>query len=163
MTLRKEILSQLSGAIGKQHQRVTAVAGARTVRCEVDQCDQLAVAVYELVLETSELASVEIAKLQTASQKLCERVNYLLEPISPIETDADGCTVQMRSSPPQQQEENGRFYYELFLRRGGSVVLHRYKKQPGSIRQPVAAMLTHEVLGRLVEDFDKTVRDVLST
>ncbi len=162
MTLREEILSQFPGVIGKQHQRVTAVAGPRTARCEVDQCDQLAVAVYELVLETSEFASVEIAKLQAASKALCERVTYLLEPISPIETDADGCTVQMRSSPPQQQE-NGRFYYELFLRRGGSVALHRYEKQPGSIRQRVAATLTHEVLGRLVEDFDKTVDEVLTT
>lgn len=162
MRLRENILSQLSGTIGKQHQRVTAAAGPRIVRCEIDQCDQLAVAVYELVLETSELASVEIAKLQAASKALCERVTYLLEPISPIETDVDGCTVQMRSSPPQKQE-NGRFYYELFLRRGGSVALHRYEKQPGSIRQRVAATLTHEVLGRLVEDFDKTVDDVQTT
>lgn len=162
MTLREEILSQLSGTIGKQHQRVTAVAGPRTVRCEIDQCDLLAVAVYELVLETSELASVEIEELQSASQSLCERVTYLLEPISPIETDADGCIVQMRSFPPLQQE-NGRFYYEIFLRRGGSVALHRYEKQPGSIRQRVTAMLTHEVLGRLVEDFDKTVEGVQTT
>ncbi len=156
MTLREKIMSQLPGTIGKQHQRVSAVVGPRTVRCEIDACDQLAVAVYELVLETSELAGVEIAKLQAASKALCERVTYLLEPISPIETDMDGCTVQMRSTPPQQQG-NGRFYYELFLRRGGSVALHRYEKQPGSIRQRVAATLTHEVLGRLVEDFDKTV------
>jgi len=161
MTLREQILNQLPGTIGKQHQRVSAKAGPRTLLCEVDQCDQLAVAVYELILETTELANVEITKLQAASRQLCERVTYLLEPISPIESDADGCVVQMRSTPPQQQE-NGRFYYEIFLRRGGSVALHRYEKQPGSIRQRVSATLTHEVLGRLVEDFDETVGEVLS-
>ncbi|NOZ38821.1 MAG: hypothetical protein GXP24_01170 [Planctomycetes bacterium] len=162
MTLREQILSQLPGMIAKQHEHMTATVGPRTVRCEVDTCDQLAVTIYELVLETSELASVEIAKLQAASKSLCERVTYLLEPISPIESDADGCVVQMRSSPPQQKE-NGRFYYEIFLRRGGSVALHRYEKQPGSIRQRVAATLTHEVLGRLVEDFDQTVEDTILT
>ncbi len=162
MTLRDQFLSQLSSMIGKQHQHLTATVGPRTVRCEIDACDQLAVTVYELALETSELASVEITKLQAASQQLCERVTYLLEPISPIESDADGCVVQMRSSPPQQKE-NGRFYYEIFLRRGGSVALHRYEKQPGSIRQRVAATLTHEVLGRLVNDFDKAVEDIMPT
>lgn len=161
MTLRENILNQLPATIGKQHQRVTASEGPRTVRCEIDQCDQLAVAVYELVLETNELANVEIAKLRTASESLCQRVTYLLEPISPIETDADSCIVQMRSSPPQQQE-NGRFYYELMLRRGGAVTMYRFEKQPSSIRQRVAATLTHEVLGRLVEDFNATVEEVLS-
>ena len=159
MTLREEILQQLPGTIGKQHQRVTATTGTRTVRCEIDQCDQLAVAVYELVLETSELKNVKLAKLQAASKALCDRITYLLEPISPIETDADGCVVQMRSTPPQKQDD-GRFYYELFLRRGGSVTMHRYEKQPSSIRQRVAATLTHEVLGRLIEDFDEAVDDV---
>ena len=161
MTLREQILSQLPATIGKQHQRATATAGPRSLRCEIDQCDQLAVAVYELVLETSELANVEVAKLQDASKALSERVTYLLEPISPVETDADGCVVQMRSTPPQEHED-GRFYFELFLRRGGSVTLSRYEKQPNSIRQRVAATLTHEVLGRLVKDLDKTVEDVLS-
>ncbi len=159
MTLRENILSQLPNTIGKQHQRVVALEGPRTVRCEVDQCDQLAVAVYELVLETSELANIKVATLQRASESLCQRVTYLLEPISPIETDADSCIVQMRSSPPQQHE-NGRFYYELMLRRGGAVTMYRYEKQPGSIRQRVAANLTHEVLGRLVDDFNTTVDEV---
>ena len=161
MTLCEQILSQLPATIGKQHQCATATAGPRVLRCQIDQCDQLAVAVYELVLETSELANVTVAKLQAASKALCERVTYLFEPISPIETDAEGCVVQMRSTPPQKHE-NGCFYYELFLRRGGSITLCRYEKQPGSIRQRVAATLTHDVLGRLVGDFESTLGEVLS-
>lgn len=159
MTLRENILGKLPGTIGKQHQRVTATEGPRTVRCEVDQCDQLAVAVYELVLETNELANVDVSTLQKASESLCRRVTYLLEPISPIETDADSCIVQMRSSPPQQQE-NGRYYYELMLRRGGAVTMYRYEKEVGSIRKRVSANLTHEVLGRLIEDFDQTIEEL---
>lgn len=162
MTLRDDFLRELQTVVGQMHQRVAVADGPRTLRCEVDQCDPLAVAVYELMLETSELANVEVAKLQSASQSLCNRVNYLLEPISPVETDADGCIVQMRSNPPQK-DESGRFYYELFLRRGGSIALYRYEKQPGAVRTRVAATLTHEVLGRLAEDFNATVDEVLSS
>ncbi len=159
MTLRADLVNQLPGTIGKQHQRLTAMENARTVRCEIDQCEQLAVTVYELVLETVELANVETAQLQAASQALCKRVTYLLEPISPIETDVEGCVVQMRSTPPHR-EDDGRFYYELFLRRGGSIAMYRYEKRPGAVRQRVPATLTHEVLGRLVEDFDSTVDEL---
>ena len=162
MSLSSDFLSALQAVIGQKNQRVTASVGVRTLRCEVDQCDPLAVAVYELVLETTELAAVDTAQLQAASQSLCDRVTYLLEPISPIETDADGCVVQMRSSPPQQND-NGRYYYELFLRRGGSITLCRYEKQPGAARNRVAATLTHEVLGRLADDFDATVAEVVTT
>jgi len=162
MSLRDDFLVDLKSMVGQANQRVTVADGPRTVRCEVDQCEPLAVAVYELILETDELASVDIAKLQLASQSLCQRVTYLLEPISPIETDADCCVVQMRSSPPLK-DDNGRYYYELLLRRGGSVALYRYEKHPGAARTRVAATLTHEVIGRLVEDFDATVAEVLSS
>lgn len=160
MSLRDDILQQLPGIVGKKHQTLFSTDGPRRVRCEVDQCDQLAVAVYELILESSELEKTAITKLQAASKKLCDRVTYLLEPISPIETDVEGCVVQMRSNPPQKQDD-GRYYYELFLRRGGSVTLQRFEKQPGSIRQRVAANLTHEVLGRLVEDFNATIAEAV--
>lgn len=162
MSLCSDFLSELQAQIGQGGGRVTATQGRRTVRCDVDLCDPLGVALTELVLETSELATADIAKLESASQSLCQRVNYLLEPISPIETDADGCVVQMRSSPPQQHEQ-GRFYYELLLRRGGSVALYRYEKQPASARTRVAANLTHEVIGRLVDDFAATVDEVLTS
>jgi len=48
----------------------------------------------------------------------------------------------------------------LFLRRGGSIALYRYEKQPGAVRSRVAATLTHEVLRRLVEDFDATIGEI---
>ena len=161
MNPRDEFLSKLQKIQGQSQQQILVAEGPRRLRCEVDQSTQLAASVYELVLETSELAQVEVTKLQSASQSLCQRVNYLLEPISPIETDTDSCVVQMRSSPPQQND-SGRNYYELLLRRGGSVALYRYEKQPGSIRSRVAATLTHEVLGRLVNDFWTTIDEVLS-
>ena len=160
MSLRDDLLRELQAVIGQQHQQVIAQAGKRTLRCEVDRCDPMAVAVYEFALESAELASTDIAKLKAASQSLCNRVNYLLEPISPIETDVDSCIVQMRSNPPQSQED-AKCYYELLLKRGGSVSMSRYEKQAGAIRTRIAAQLTHEVLGRLADDFNLTIMEIV--
>ena len=52
-----------------------------------------------------------------------------MEPIRPIELDADACVVQLRSNPPQQ-DDDGRSYYELLVRRGGEIALARYRKEP---------------------------------
>lgn len=161
MSLRDEFLKELQAIVGQSNQRITVSDGLRTIRGAIEQCEPLAVATSEFLLETSELAGIDVARLEAASKSLCGRVNYLLEPISPIETDADGCSVQMRSSPPLVGD-TGQFYYELLLRRGGSIEFCRYEKQPNAPRTRVAATLTHEVLGRLVEDFDTTVEEILS-
>jgi hypothetical protein len=160
MKLRDDFLQQLQNFIGQTQQRAVASDGPRTVKCLVEQCDALSAAVADFTLETGELANADIAKLQAASQSLCQKVTYLLEPISPIEIDATGCVVQMRSNPPHK-DDNGLRYYELTLRRGGCVSLCRYEKLPGNARAVVSATLTHEVLARLVEDFNSAVDEVI--
>ena len=160
MNLRDQLLSDLKSMIGQSNQQLLASDGPRCIRLAVDRCEQLAVSLSQFLLETSELAGMDIATLEAASKSLCQRVNYLLEPISPIETDADGCVVQMRSNPPLVGD-TGCYYYELLLRHGGSVELCRYEKKPSTPRTRVPATLTHEVIGRLVEDFDATVEEII--
>lgn len=159
MSLSSKLLVELRGIAGQAGQSISVSEGGRVVRCAATQCDALAVTIEELVLETPELAGATITQLQAASLNLASRVNYLLEPIAPIETDAQGCSVQMRSNPPQK-DDNGWRYYELVLRRGGSAGLARYEKQPGQPRVRVPAALTHEVVGRLVDDFAITVDSI---
>lgn len=161
MKLRDDFLMELRNLIGQSQQQALASDGLRTVKCHVEQCDALSAAVTDFTLETGELANADMIKLETASRSLCQRVTYLLEPISPIEIDATGCVVQMRSNPPHK-DDNGLKYYELTLRRGGCVSLCRYEKQPANPRAVVPATLTHEVLGRLVEDFNAAVEEVIA-
>jgi hypothetical protein len=156
MSLSAKLLGELRAAAGQRHQSFSLADGQRIVRCNADDCEPLASTVIDLALETPELAAATAFELQAASADLAKRVNYLLEPIAPIELDAQGCTVQMRSNPPQK-DDNGRRYYELLLRRGGSIALCRFEKQPGQPRTRVPAVLTHEVIGRLVNDFLATV------
>jgi hypothetical protein len=156
MTASAKLLSELRAAAGQRHQCLSVVDGQRIVRCNADECQPLAATIIDLVLETPELAAATPFELQAASADLAKRVNYLLEPIAPIELDADGCSVQMRSNPPHK-DDNGRRYYELLIRRGGTIALCRYEKQPGQPRTRIPAVLTHEVIGRLVDDFTMTV------
>lgn len=156
MSLSSQLLAELQHAAGQGSQAFSITAGARTIHCHALHCDLLAATIDELTLDTAELASASVVQLQAASQSLAQRVNYLLEPIAPIETDSQGCSVQMRSNPPQR-DDNASRYYELLLRRGGSIALCRFEKQPGQPRIRVPAALTHEVIGRLVDDFSSTV------
>ncbi|HEX6960552.1 MAG TPA: hypothetical protein VF175_01695 [Lacipirellula sp.] len=156
MSLSSQLLAELRASAGQGGRTISVVDGPRTATCEAIQCDALAVTIDELQLETAELSSATTFELQAASGNLAKRINYLLEPIAPIETDATGCSVQMRSNPPQK-DDNGCRYYELLIRRGGSVTLCRYEKQPGQPRTRVPAALTHEVVGRLIDDFSSTI------
>lgn len=161
MSLSSNLKAALQAAQGTASGLVRADEGDRQATCEVVQCDAMAVSLMELTLLTGALANVPIGPLRDASQALCQRLTYLLEPISPIETDADQCVVQMRSNPPQA-DDNGLRYYELLMRRGGAVTLRRYEKSSGNPRAPVSATLTHEVIGRLVDDFNAAVDGAVS-
>ena len=156
MSLSSKLLGELRANAGQTNRSLSASEGQRVARCDALQCEALAVTIEELEVQTPELGGATAFQLQAASCNLASRINYLLEPIAPIETDAAGCSVQMRSNPPQK-DDNAYRYYELLIRRGGSVALCRYEKQPGQTRTRVPAALTHEVVGRLIEDFSQTI------
>jgi hypothetical protein len=131
---------------------IAVTATPRTLTCSVLESNALAVSFDQLRLATSELSSANAADLERIAKSLAERVTYLMEPIAPIEIDAQSCVVQLRSNPPQR-DDDGRTYYELTVRRGGEIALMRFRKEDGSTRQQVPATVTREVLLRLVADF----------
>lgn len=137
------------------------VVGSRTIivqhpdgqlTCELSALDAVGCSVDHLTLSAASLAGAVPDRLRAISQDLAKRLTYLLEPISPIEFDADACHVQMRSSPPAK-DEDGTTYYELLVRRGGAISLQRYQKLPGQPRTTIPAHFTRQVLLRLVDDF----------
>jgi hypothetical protein len=125
-------------------------AGDR-LTAELLSIDTLACEFSHLTLHTDGLAGASSERLQAVAKTLSQRLTYLLEPIAPIETDAEGCTVQMRSSPPQRGDD-GACYYELLVRRGGELDLRRWKKAASGARTPLTAAVTREVFARLVDD-----------
>lgn len=139
------VFSQPGRALSAQHDDLQ-------LDCELCGLDSLGCAFDRLQVTAGRLAGASIDRLKQLGQSLSARLTYLLEPISPIEIDAQGCLVQLRSNPPQQDDDGTR-YYELLVTHGGTFELTRYAKTPGNPRQQVPAQVTREVLLRLVDDF----------
>jgi hypothetical protein len=129
-------------------------ASGQKLQAELVALDTLACAFNNLGVELDALASAPVATLKQVADQLSRRLNYLLEPITSVELDAEQCVVQLRSNPPQK-DDNGTSYYELLVKKGGLVSLTRYQKQPGEARRFVPAHVTREVFLRLVDDFSK--------
>ncbi len=158
MSVKGDLLNELrqrAGSGGPQTVDIVAPVGKLSV--SLLAVDSLACALESLTLETPNLAKASIDDLKQLSNTLTSQLSYLLEPISLIECDADSTTVQLRSNPPAKDEDQTS-YYEIVARRGGSIQLCRYTKQPGDVRQITAANLTHEVLARLGQDLVDAVK-----
>lgn len=132
-----------------------ADAGER-LAVELVSLDSLASAFDRLLVESDALAGVGMDRVQKISEDLSKKLNYLLEPIAPVEADADRCVVQLRSNPPDAQGDRTT-YYELLVSRGGELSLCRYSAQPGQLRRRIPAQVTREVLLRLIGDFQSVL------
>jgi hypothetical protein len=130
--------------------------GQRLV-CELVALESLACSFTHVSLASDVLADAAPQRLKDLGELLSKRLSYLLEPISPIEVDAQQCVVQLRSNPPQQGD-GASSYYELLVRKGGEISLRRYTKQKGQPRQISPAHVTREVLLRLIGDFSAVLK-----
>jgi hypothetical protein len=154
MSLKQPLLQQFQQFVATgagPFQLDVPVEGGR-LTAAIRTIDRLACVVDSLELASDKLANLSMDELKARSNRLCAKLSYLLEPIALIESDADTCTTQLRSNPPAKEDDQT-FYYEILMRRGGTISLCRYQKQPGDVRQNVPATFTHEVLVRLADDF----------
>lgn len=131
---------------------VEATDGGDRLLLRVDQAGALAITCWELRLTTDRLRGAPIERVRCVSEELTKRVTYLLEPIQPIESDAEACVVQMRSTQPDERD-GVRSYYEVLVKTGGSISLCRFESRPGALRTSIAMTLTKEIVGRLAGDF----------
>ena len=131
---------------------VSVAENGEQLTARVDTAGTLAVRLLELRLATDKLTGAPIAHVKQVAEKLTRQVTYLLEPIQPIESDAEACVVQMRSTKPEQSSGVAT-YYEVLVKTGGTISLHRYEKPRGGLRKEIAMNLTKEVVKRLADDF----------
>ncbi len=156
MSLKTQAQTVLSGAASFLQGRYTLqlAENHQSLESEIVTLDALALAFSHLTLTSAALAAAPIDQLKKVADALSKRLTYLLEPISPIEVDADQCVVQLRSNPPQR-DDNGTQYYELLVRHGGELSLRRFQKQSGGVRQAISAHVTREVFLRMIGDFSE--------
>ncbi len=125
------------------------------LECDMANVDSLGCAVDQFSFRSDRLHGAPLEKLKKIGEDLSRRVTYLLEPIAIIELDAEGVTVQLRSSPPTK-DDGTTTYYELNINQEG-LTLRRYQAQSGQPRQPIPAHFTHEALRRLARDISAAV------
>jgi hypothetical protein len=152
MTLQAKFDQQLTNLGNGTAAKLAIDEAPRQLHCDITERNSLAVSFNDLRLTTTELANATADDLSRIGKALSDRLTYLMEPIAPIELDAEACIVQLRSNPPQR-DDDGRSYYELIVARGGHIALRRYRKDNGNARQSITATVTREVLLRLVGDF----------
>ncbi len=159
MTLQQQLQQELSALppFSNGGQILELREPGRQLRCELTALDSLACAFKRISLRADDLAGAAVERLKQVAERLSARLTYLLEPISPIEIDSQGCVVQMRSAPPQK-DSNCTIYYELLVARTGELSLCRYTRPIGQPREAIGAHVTREVLGRLVADFSAVVQ-----
>lgn len=153
MAWRDKVRDGLAGinSFSTGRHELRAREGNQELCAELVALDSLACAFERLALSSAALAGASVDRLKKAAEALSTRVNYLLEPVQPIEVDPHQCTVQMRSMPPQKDEDKTS-YYELLVQCSGEISLMRYE-HANQGRTPIPAHVTREVLSRLVEDF----------
>jgi hypothetical protein len=153
MTIVQDLKQALAGlTLSSSDPQTLELSSARqALRIELAALDGLACSFTVIAITLPALTGASATALKSHAEALSKRLTYLLEPISPIETDSQGCTVQMRSMPPHK-EDNVTSYYELLVSREGRLSLVRYRRSPGNARERIAAHVTREVLVRLVGD-----------
>jgi len=137
---------------GTASQRIDVREGDQRLECRLVAVDAMSCAFDQFAVTTDSLAGASVEYLKKIGEALSTRLNYLLEPITPIEIDSEGCHVQLRSNPPQR-DDDGTKYYELLVSHDGVMSLVRYSKSSGRPRQTIPAEVTREVWTRLVDDF----------
>jgi hypothetical protein len=156
MTLKEQLQQALVAMPGfsSGSQGIDISEGGLHLSCQLTALDSLACSFTRLALGASSLGNRSPDELKRIAEQLSAKLTYLLEPISPIETDAEGCVVQMRSNPPQKDADRTT-YYELLVARSGELSLVRFCRAAGQAREIIPAHVTREVLCRLAGDLSE--------
>lgn len=92
------------------------------------------------------------APLAERARSVADRVTGLLEPLRLVETDTVRGVAQLRSDAPAVKGE-ALNYYEVLLHDHGGANVARYQAGQGKGgRQAIPFTLTHDALGKLVND-----------
>ncbi|WP_373650286.1 hypothetical protein [Schlesneria sp. DSM 10557] len=164
MSLSLDLAAALNPLVGQTFVPPKTVsvsdASGLTIAVDLISVESLGVACEELSLTVPALGAATLDTLKKWASDLCRRVTYLLENIGPLEFDAQGQQVMIRSTPPDTTTTSGTRYYEviLSLQGGGQFSLRRYHNDgTGNGRTPVPLQITHEQLSKLVNDLLATI------
>lgn len=163
MSLSLDLSAALNPLIGQTFvpAKTVSVNDGSGVSLEVDliAVESLGVSCEELRLQVPVLGAANLDTLKKWANDLCRRVTYLLENLGPLEFDAQGNQVLIRSTPPDKSAGTTKYYEVMLSSHGaGKFSLRRFRNDSASgSRIPVPLQLTHEQLSKLVNDLVGTI------
>lgn len=161
MLLEAQIIDSLAGLKGFTSDVPKtvgwSVGAGPAVEADFLAVESLGCACRELRVVAAELRDKPFDSLKSWAEQVCRRVNYLLEPIGPLEIDAETQQVLVRSKTPAKSADQTA-YYEMLFAAPGSLRLRRYVRPAQSAQSQICDMrLTQEVLLKLVDDIVSAV------
>ena len=164
MSLSLDLSAALSPLVGQTfippHALTVSDGSGVTLSIDLIAVESLGVSCEELRLDVPQLNNSNVNTLKKWAKDLCQRVTYLLENLGPLEYDAQGNEVLIRSTPPDKTLVGTTNYYEVMLtsQGAGRFSLRRYRYDSVSqTRIAVPLKLTHEQLSKLVNDLVVTL------
>jgi hypothetical protein len=153
-------IRKLDGYTGPQVRTVAvSIPGGIELAVDVTAADSMSCSCREIRMRVAALAGAGPDLLKKWAEDLCARITYLLEQLGPLEVDAEGKQVLIRSKSPDRRDD-ARTFYEILLQSQGAGVftLRRYRRDTaGAVRSHVDLRTTHELLEKLVDDLIATV------
>lgn len=161
MSLSLDLSAALNPLVGQTFipAKTVAVSDGSGVTLAVDliAVESLGVSCEELRLEVPAIGTATLNTLKKWADELCRRITYLLENLGPLEYDADGNEVLIRSTPPDKSGSGSKYYEVMLSSHGaGKFSLRRFRND-GTGRVPAPLKLTHEQLSKLVNDLVATI------
>lgn len=164
MSLSLDLATALQPLVGQAFvpaQTVSVADGSGlTVAVDLLSVEKLGVSCEELRLEAPALTGAAVDVLKTWAAGLCGRITYLLETLEPLEYDAQGQQVLIRSQTLDASQPARPQYYEVLLTSlgQGRFALRRYEyDRAAGTRLPTPLDLTHQQLAKLVNDLVATL------
>jgi hypothetical protein len=141
--------------------KTVGVSGPNGIDLAVDvtAADSMSCSCREIRMRVPALNGAGPDVLKKWAHDLCGRVTYLLEQLGPLEIDAEGKQVLIRSKSPDKRDNATAFYEILLASQGtGLFTLRRYRRDtPSAPREHVDLRTTHELLEKLADDLVETI------
>jgi hypothetical protein len=162
MTCGKQLIDEIRKAAAHlgHAPKTVAVSGPNGIDLAVDltAADSMSCSCREIRMRVPAANGVAAEVLKKWAHDLCSRITYLMEPLGPLEVDADARQVLIRSKSPDKRDSATTFYEVLLQSQGAGVfTLRRYRRADAGPREQVDLQTTHEVLEKLADDLVATV------
>ena len=157
MSLSRKIVAAAEAAAGATPPPpVVASEGVYSLALELETASPVGVSCRTVTFRVERDQPLTFDALRAWGDRVAARVTYLMEPLVPVEADAQANELLLRSREPGRRPGR-RVYYEARLQAAGTLTLGRVQfDETTRQRRALPCQLTLETLDRLADDLVAT-------